>query len=286
MVEERWLPVPDCLDYEVSNQGRVRYHRGEALQVLGLYRAQKGDLAHIWQGGKWVNRPVHMLVASAFIHPLWARAIVRHINGDHHDNRVENLRVVPRVVRSDPKMLRPQDLPRPGEQWCLVLGFPEYEVSSLGRVRSARNGTGTIKGWVQKPRPDSGGYLSVALSRDDKVTRVRVHRLVYEAFIGPIPSGMGINHINSNKRDNRLENLEVLSPQDNSIHASRGGRMPSGPRHHLLSLEDVRSIRDMRAEGRTNEEIANLFGMSVRHISHVSNHPMRCERGLTPCSDS
>lgn len=61
-----------------------------------------------------------------------------------------------------------------------------------------------------------GGYFSVVLRHGRKTRYTRIHRLVYEHFIGEIPKGhkWHIHHINGNKQDNRVENLELLSSQE------------------------------------------------------------------------
>lgn len=50
-----------------------------------------------------------------------------------------------------------------------------------------------------------------------------VHRMIWEAANGPIPAGMEINHINGIKSDNRLANLEMVTPSENCLHAFRTG---------------------------------------------------------------
>src|SRR5690349_6679065 len=57
---------------------------------------------------------------------------------------------------------------------------------------------------------------------------VYMHRAVWEACVGPIPPGLYINHINGIKTDNRLENLEVVTPSENLRHAFRIGLAPRG----------------------------------------------------------
>lgn len=107
------------------------------------------------------------------------------------------------------------------EIWKPIDGFEAYQVSSLGRVRSkdryANSGIGIrlYKGKVLKPGMDRVGYLHVVLSKDNKQTTLSVHRLVYEAFNGKITEGMQVNHIDDDKSNNRLENLNLMTPKEN-----------------------------------------------------------------------
>ena len=60
------------------------------------------------------------------------------------------------------------------------------------------------------------GYLIVNLCCNGKSKKCRLHRLVWEAFNGPIPEGMHVNHINEDPKDNRLCNLNLLTPKENN----------------------------------------------------------------------
>ena len=62
-------------------------------------------------------------------------------------------------------------------------------------------------------------YLIASLCKDGKYIRRGVHRLVWEAFNGPIAGRLEVNHINLDRADNRLENLELLTHQQNIQHA-------------------------------------------------------------------
>lgn len=62
-------------------------------------------------------------------------------------------------------------------------------------------------------------YQIASLCRDGAYVRRSVHRLVWEAFNGPIPGRLEINHKNLNRSDNRLENLELVTHQQNVQHA-------------------------------------------------------------------
>lgn len=98
------------------------------------------------------------------------------------------------------------------ETWKDVVGYEGlYRVSDWGRVMSLWFG----KRKILKPGKEKTGYLSVQLCKDGKQTTSLIHRLVVTSFIGPIPSGMVVNHLNENKRDNRLSNLEICTHQKN-----------------------------------------------------------------------
>ena len=109
------------------------------------------------------------------------------------------------------------------EIWKDVFGFEGlYQVSNLGKVRSLDMlvnygiGIGLRKGRVLKPKKNNGGYLQVVLCKEGKPTCFLVHRLVWEAFNGKIPEGMQINHIDEDKSNNRLENLNLMTPKENT----------------------------------------------------------------------
>lgn len=110
------------------------------------------------------------------------------------------------------------------EVFKTIKDFPNYEVSSLGRVRT-KNSYHKAKvdkdGYYYfKPKKDKDGYEEVGLRTEQgKRCYRRVHRLVAEAFIpneGELPV---VNHINGIKNDNRVENLEWCTISYNTKHA-------------------------------------------------------------------
>lgn len=72
------------------------------------------------------------------------------------------------------------------ENYKTLLFNENYEVSDMGNVRNKRTGR------ILKPEVVHNGYLRVTIGKK----RYRVHRLVYETFVGPIPEGYQIDHIN------------------------------------------------------------------------------------------
>ena len=115
------------------------------------------------------------------------------------------------------------------EIWRDIAGYEgKYQVSNLGRVRSL-NYLHTGKCVVLKPKPYRGGYHCVSLCKDGKVWYAKIHRLVYDAFVGidkPYIRGAKgkdcwvINHKDENRSNNRLDNLELITQSENVVYGS------------------------------------------------------------------
>ena len=89
-----------------------------------------------------------------------------------------------------------------------------YQVSNLGRIKRLLNKSYKICNLTLQH-----GYLYCRLSKNNKQKKYRVHRLVALAFLSNTNNYKEINHINCNKQDNRVENLEWCSSSYNKIHA-------------------------------------------------------------------
>ncbi len=89
-----------------------------------------------------------------------------------------------------------------------------YQVSNLGRVKSFKFG----KERILKVNINSSGYLTIGLYKDNKEKRRTIHQLVAVAFLGHKMGGykLVVNHINFNKLDNRVVNLEIVTARENT----------------------------------------------------------------------
>ena len=120
------------------------------------------------------------------------------------------------------------------EIWKPVVGYEGlYEVSSYGRVRSVDHYANTgirhsekrlVSGHVLKQAAKRDGYLSVDLSKENRVKTIHVHKLVATAFLEKQEQHTQVNHINCDKHDNRVENLEWCTCEENRAHAKLNGR--------------------------------------------------------------
>lgn len=113
------------------------------------------------------------------------------------------------------------------EIWKDIIGYEGiYQISSFGRVKSLdrkvvrKNGIWTIKERILKQKNNDNWYLNSVLHKEGKQHNVPTHHLVAIHFLNHIPSGFKyvINHINLNKHDNRLQNLEIITTRQNCSH--------------------------------------------------------------------
>lgn len=149
----------------------------------------------------------------------------------------------------------------------------KYQASDLGNVRSLNyRHTGEAK--VMKPRLTRDGYLRVHLYKNGKGKCVNIHSLVVTAFKGPIPPGMQVNHINEDKCDNRLENLEVVTPKQNMNHGTRIERA-------VKAISKALKGKSLSAEHRAKISAARKgrpSGMKGKKLSEETKAKMRASQ--------
>ena len=109
------------------------------------------------------------------------------------------------------------------EYWRKIPGFPVYSASNYGRIRN------DCTGRIMHVYPNTRGYLTLTLRKDNQPETRSVHRLVAEAFLGGPHPGLDVNHIDGDKTNNCIENLEWCTREENVRHAVRLGIRP-GPR--------------------------------------------------------
>ena len=144
----------------------------------------------------------------------------------------------------------------PTEEWRVIIGAPDYEVSNFGRVRSFKGKSRRIL----KPTPDTDGYLQVVLRHWGKSFTKKIHHLVLDAFTGLRPEGLQTAHLDGNPANNHVSNLKWATSVENSSHKDIHGTRPKGDTHKnsLLRSCDVLRIRE-----------ASLFGADIKDLTAV-----------------
>lgn len=152
------------------------------------------------------------------------------------------------------------------EEWRSIPEYPDYEASSLGRVRSwKKNSRWKSEGFprVLKPCRGSAGRLQLSLVTESGLTSKCVHSLVALAFLGPNPGGMHVCHGNGVKDDNRVENLRWDTPEANAEDYRVFCAKRRGEPHQMA--EDPRTaglIVCLKLAGMTFREIGLIMGIS------------------------
>lgn len=120
------------------------------------------------------------------------------------------------------------------------------------------------------------GYAVVTLREGKEQKQYRAHRFIYECFVGrPIKDGYVINHIDGNKLNNAISNLEEITPKENTLHAFATGLCtPKKGELNGLSIitaETVRNIiRDlMNNSALSNIELGKKYSMNPKHVSLI-----------------
>lgn len=155
-----------------------------------------------------------------------------------------------------------------------INGFLNYMISDTGFVLSIISDKDHPDGRILKPGTKSAGYKYVNLWGDDNQMHPwTIHRLVALHFIPNPDNKPCVNHINGNKSDNRVENLEWVTHKENHVHARSIGLFPVGearPESRLKEPEII-TIRQMYSDGYTMVSIAQKYLVApttVRNIIH------------------
>ena len=95
------------------------------------------------------------------------------------------------------------------EKFLKVKGYEGYEVSNTGKIKSLKTNR------LLTPQKNNCGYLYILLTDSNKKVKINlIHRLVFDSFIG-IDDGLEINHLDEDKENNRLDNLELITHEEN-----------------------------------------------------------------------
>lgn len=172
------------------------------------------------------------------------------------------------------------------EEWREIEGFPRYQVSNKGRVKSFTN---PKKPKILRPHQLKSGYLMVHLAKGEEwgscqTECVRIHKLVADAFIPNPLNRCHIRHINQDRTDNRVENLRWTTPEESANDPiTKANRMAAVPQRIekvskpvLVYDEDLNLLSAFTSTAETARQlnfpqgnIVNVCSGSLKHYHHL-----------------
>lgn len=292
---ELWKAIPGFQNYEISSHGRVRNSATGRDMRLSADGSGYAQVMLPTSNGRKTLR-VHRAVLELFGEekPGSAALVVNHIDGNKRNARIDNLEWVtwrentvhavktglhrggrerghaPNPGRRVETFVPTTDAEYASEQWAPIPQGPGYEISTLGRIRN------TAMGRILFQSTDGSGYPHISIPTPAGRKTLKIHRLLAEVFKpSSNPLATIVNHIDGNKQNARLENLEWVTPKANAEHALRTGlhRARRGASHPnaKYSESQIRTICEKLQAGEDDFAIRDSldFGVNLLTIRQI-----------------
>ena len=204
-------------NYEVSDLGEVRNIKTKKI-LKGTLCRNEYRTVQLTIEGKPKSKMVHRLVAEAFIPNPDSYNIVDHIDRNKHNNSAKNLRWVNSRINNQNRSSK--------KQRQNSVSFFEGDINQLKPLLINSDYLATEDGRIVNAKTKR--ILKGSLRNDYKRFYIKAkwysgHRLIWEAFKGPIPKGSYIDHIDGNRSNNALNNLRLVSQSENMYNVTTLG---------------------------------------------------------------
>jgi hypothetical protein len=221
-MEEIWKIIKDAPNYSVSNLGRIKNNKTNYIRKTAKSEAyERVNIKCL--DGKVHHKRIHRLVLETFDpKPNMADLVVNHKDGNHFNNKLENLEWTTqsenvkitwqRGRRNKNSDNNNNNIEYSDEYWIPIPGYKTYVISNYGRVKSLKHNRILNTNEINK-------YLYVRLMENDIDKKLSVHRLMMKSFDPREDEDkLQVNHIDGNKHNNKLENLEWCTGSENVLH--------------------------------------------------------------------
>jgi hypothetical protein len=157
------------------------------------------------------------------------------------------------------------------ETFVKIEAFEKYEVSNLGKIRNMKSGR------ILKPFLDRSGYLRHCLCENNKRKYLFLHRIIATTFIDNPEGKPCVNHIDENKLNNDLSNLEWCTVKENNVHGTRIKRASEKCFKKVIQLDLNDNVLN---EFESIKQAGQETGASASHISSCCNGKRKSAGGF------
>lgn len=260
-------------NYSINEEGKVYNNKTKKLLKGSIGNTGYISVRLTIQGKK-KGFMVHRLVAQTFIPNPKHLPIVNHIDGNKINNRVENLEWVTQsqnrrhaiennisqLAWGERQKIDENEIDQ--ENWIQYQNT-DYYISKNGQVWNKKTKC------LLKQTPNQSGYIRYTLRINNKSITKLAHVMVMETWGDKdILSTQVINHINGDKTDNNIDNLEIVSKRENALHACYVLNKNVKP---VIRITDKENI-----EYSSLTEAANQLQISVSAISYALKNKSKC----------
>ena len=222
-MKEIWKIIQEAPNYSISNLGQVKNNKTK--HILKTQKSEAYERVKLYNciDGKAHNKRVHRLVLEAFdSRPDMTNLVVNHKDGNPFNNKLENLewktqsenvKITWQRGRKNKNLNNNNnEIEYSDEYWIPIPGYKTYVISNYGRVKSLKHNRILNTNEINK-------YLYVRLMENGIDKKLSVHRLMMKSFEPrENEDKLQVNHIDGNKHNNKLENLEWCTGSENILH--------------------------------------------------------------------